>query len=124
MKNNLSLSETLLYILVMVLLITALSLLQFMDVSMVDLYYYSAVLLVFGIGIIHVIATYKFSHLTLFAPIKSGLLLSFLIVLLSVVFISVIYYYTALNIRFITFIISFIVPYICYHAYRYFLQIL
>ena len=124
MKNNKSLSNTLLYIPIPVLLISAVSLLQLMDVSMADLYYYFAVLLVLAIGIMHVIVTYKFLYPASHDDIRSGLWLSVLIMFFSMVIIAVIYHYAELNIQFITFIIPFIIPSICRHTYKYFFQTL
>src|SRR6266487_7072346 len=105
MKNNKSFSNTLLYMPVPVLLLSAVSLLQLMDVNMADLYYYLAVLLVLGIGIMHVIVTYKFPYPVSPDHIRSDLWLSVLIMFFSIVIIAIIYYYTGLNIQFMTFII-------------------
>jgi len=123
MKNNKSLGNTFLYMPVPISLLSATSLLQLMDVSKADLYYYFAVLLAIILGFLHIIVIDKFLYPRSTDQIAS-VWLSILIMFFSAVIIIIIYYYAGLNIQFMTFIISFIIPYICLHAYRYFLQIL
>jgi len=123
MKNNKSTAKALLYILIAVLFVSSVSLLQLMDVSMADYYYYFAVLLVLGIGIMHVIVTNKFLYPASEDYMIPGLWLSVLIMFFSILIIAIIYYYEGLNIQFITFIFAFIIPYLSFRSYRYFFQI-
>ena len=123
MKNNKSPGKALLYILIAVLFVSSVSLLQLMDVSMADRSYYFAVLLVLGIGIMHVIVTNKFLYPASEDYIIPGLWLSVLIMFFSILIIAIIYYYEGLNIQFITFIIAFIIPYLSFRSYQYFFQI-
>src|SRR6476660_4236028 len=112
MKNAKSIRYAFLYLPLPVLFISGVSLLQAIDVSMVDLYYYLSVLLVFAIGVVHLIITIKFLFPTSFDAIGMGFWLSIAALFLSAVIIGVIYYYTELRFEFMTFIIAFIVPYI------------
>ncbi|MEP6596218.1 MAG: hypothetical protein ABJA71_09735 [Ginsengibacter sp.] len=123
MKNKSRISIALLYIPIQVLVISAVSLLQLMDVSMADLYYYLAVVLVIAIGTVHVIVINKFLYTTLPNQIRAGLSLSFFIMFFSIVVIAIIYYYAGLDFQFMTFVIPFIVPYLCWHTYGYFYKL-
>ena len=102
---------------------SAVSLLQLADVSMADLNYYFAVLIILGIGTMHAFVTHKFLYPASPDDVKPGLWLSVLIMVFSILIIAVIYHYEGLNIQFITFIISFIIPYLSFRSYQYFLQI-
>jgi hypothetical protein len=113
MKNELN-KNIFVYGLAFVLLISLISLLQAVDVSKVDLYYYSAVALVSTTGIAHVIALSRLLHLYDF---RVGLYISISIMIFAAGISTMICIYSSLNPQFLTFIFAFIIPYFCHHAY-------
>jgi hypothetical protein len=122
MKKTMT-AKNILYVSIQVLSISAVSLLQLVDVKAMDLLYYVAVLSALGIGVIHVIITNRFLQTVASDPVQSGLWLLLLIVFFSVLIIGIIYYYAGLNTQFMTFIISYFIPYLCLQGYRYFSKI-
>ena len=104
-------------------IVTALpGLLQWVDNNQADLYYYFAQALVFIIGIGHVYLVYHF------IPINpndfwSGFLITVLIMFIAAGAAAVLYYFVRLDYRFLTYTLTFIIPYVCWQAYRYFFQI-
>jgi hypothetical protein len=123
MKNKQSVRNLILYLLLVVLLLSGVSFLQAVDMSVVDIYYYLSVLLALAIGVMHIIITSKFLFPASSRAIGMGFWLSIAALFLSAVIIGIIYYYAELNIAFMTFIIAFIIPYMCFQAYRGFLKI-
>jgi hypothetical protein len=123
MKNIKSINNTFFYILFGTILLSAVSLLQLVDIGMADLYYYTAVVLALVIGTVHVIALSKFFHTALPHQIRGGWWLSISIIFFSIVIIAIIYYYAGLNFQFMTFIIAFIIPLVCWFTYQYFLNL-
>ena len=122
MKKTMGL-KNILYASIQVLFIGAVSLLQLVDVSAMDLLYYVAVLSALGVGVIHVIIMNRSLQTVSGDPVRSGLWLLLLIVFFSVLIISIIYYYAGLNTQFMTFIIPYFIPYLCLQGYRYFSKI-
>lgn len=113
--------DILVYAFFIVLLICAVSLLQAVDVSKVDLYYYCALALISGTGIVHVIALNRLLRLQDFG---TSLSISIAIMAFAAGASAMIYSYTFLNLKFLTFIFAFIIPYLCWHAYLYFREIM
>jgi hypothetical protein len=120
MKNKLN-KNILVYGLVMMLLISLISLLQAVDVSKLDLLYYGALVLVSGTGIAHVIALNRLLRLQSFG---TGLSISIAIMTFATGASAMIYRYSSLNLGFLTFIFAFIIPYLCWHAYLHFREIM
>jgi Type VI secretion system, TssN len=112
------------YTLLTAIVISAISLLQWVDISRADWYYYISQLSVLGIGFIHVRVINR-----LLAPgytdnFSKGLLITLLIIVLSIIVSLGLYHFLQLNYSFLTFTIPFIIPFICRHSYRYFSQII
>ncbi len=112
-----------LYGLTALILFCAISLLQWVNASSADLYYYLAQFLALVLGIIHVLLLNKYLLRTDEQDLWKGLLATFLIMLTGAIAAGVVYHFLKLNYSFLTFVLPFIVPYICWKTYRYFLQI-
>jgi hypothetical protein len=111
-----------LYLLILVLANCAFGLLPFIDTSKADLFYYVAVLLALATGVMAIYLSGKLQRKTPGEQAILVLWLSVLAMLIAVAVMTTIYYYTGLNIQFVTFIIAFIIPGICLAGYRYFLE--
>ena len=112
----------LLYALVMAIVTGFIGLLQWINTNEADLYYYLAQALVFILGIVHVRLMYKFLPITP-GDFWKGFLATLIIMIAAVVATAVIYYFIQLDYRFLTYILPFIIPYICWQVYQVFFQI-
>jgi hypothetical protein len=113
----------LLYGLIAVILFCAISLLQWVDSGSVDLYFYFAEILVLGLGILHVSLMNRFLMGSLAGHFGWGLLATFLLMLFGAIGSAVIYYFAKLNYPFLTFILPFFLPFICWETYLFFIRI-
>ena len=115
-----------LYALILVILLGFISLLQWTDTNQSDLYYYYAQALVLALGIGHVLLMYKFVPQITFGDFWKGFLFTVLLMLAGTISAAVLYYFIQsdqLDYRFLTYILPFIVPYLCLQVYRLFFQI-
>jgi hypothetical protein len=103
-----------LYLPVPVICICFFSLLQAVDVSRVDLFFYFANLLTLLAGISHSVILNKFLSVNNF---KHGLYITLFIMLIAAGICIAVYSYLSLNPEFLTFIFIFSVPFVCWHAY-------
>jgi MFS family permease len=113
----------LLYGLITVIIISAISLLQWVDTSSVDLYYYLALILALGIGILHVGLMNRF----LLGPVSGhfgwGLLATILLMIAGGLGSAIVYHFIKLSYPFLTFVLVFILPFLCRETYLFFLRI-
>jgi hypothetical protein len=112
-----------LYALILVILLGCISLLQWTKSDRLDLYYYFAQALSLGLGIGHVALMYKFIPQISAGDFWKGFLLTVLLMFGATAAAAVLYYYLDLDYQFLTYILPFIIPYICWHVYRFFFQI-
>jgi hypothetical protein len=113
----------LLYSLVVVILICGISLLQWIDELSVNTYYYLAAALVLGLGILHVALMDKYLMGQEAGSFWWGLLATFLLLLAGALGAAVVYHFTRLKYPFLSFVIPFIIPFICRETFRYFKRI-
>ena len=111
-----------LYALFAAILIGFIGLLQWADVNEADIYYYFAQGLVFIAGIGHVYLLHRFIPVNP-ADFWKGFLVTLLIMLAGAVAAAVAYYFVRLDYRFLTYILAFIIPYVCWQVYQFFFQI-
>ncbi len=111
------------YCFAMVMILSLISLSQQISETSIDSYYILALILVIALGIIHVRLMYKYLQFPLSENFGRPLLITIIIMALSAVIIAVIYYFLKLNYGFITFLLPFIIPFICYRTYQHFIQI-
>ena len=100
-------------------IVCLLGLLQAVDVSKVDLYYYFAVILAIAIGSAHAFAIDKLSGGYHFG---ACLCITIAVMVLAALADVIVYRYASLNPGFLTFIIAFVIPYLSWHAYLQFLK--
>jgi len=112
-----------LYALIFVILLGSTSLLQWTNTIFADSYYYFAQALVLIIGILHVLLMYRFIPQITRGDFWKGLLFTLFLMLLAAVAAATVYYFIRLDYRFITYMLPFALPYLCWQAYRFFLQI-
>src|SRR5271154_1539700 len=117
MKKNRFQKDILFYVLVLALLICLIGLLQAVDVSKVDLYYYFALALAFATGATHVVALERLLNVYSFSK---GLYVTVAIMGFAFGISAIICRYSSLNPEFLTFIFAFVIPYLCRHAYMHF----
>lgn len=111
-----------LYALIAAILTALIGLLQWSDSNQADSYYYFAQALVFITGIGHLYLMYRFLPISP-RDFWTGFLVTLLIMLVGTVFAAVLYYFVRLDYQFLTYILPFIVPYVCWQVYRFFFQI-
>jgi hypothetical protein len=114
--------KPLLYALIMVILPGFISLLQWTNSNQADSYYYFAQALVFITGIGHVWLMYKLFQITP-GDFWKGFLITVMIMLAGTVAAAIMYYFIHLDYRFLTYILPFIIPYLCWQVYQFFFQI-
>lgn len=112
-----------LYALILVILIAATSLLQWINTDQTDSYYYLAQAVVLVLGIVHILLMYQFIPQITAADFGKGLSLTFLLMLAGAIAALVLYYFIPLDYRFLTYILPFVIPYLCLQVYRFFFQI-
>jgi hypothetical protein len=98
------------------------SLLQWTNSNQADSYYYFAQALVFITGIGHVWLMYKILQITP-GDFWKGFLITVMIMLAGTVAAAFMYYFIHLDYRFLTYILPFIIPYLCWQVYQFFFQI-
>ncbi len=114
--------STLLYALMMAVLTAFIGLLQWANTNQADVYYYLAQALVFIAGIVHVRLMYRYNPIT---PNNfwNGFLVTLMIMIAGIFFSAIVYYIVHLDYQFLTYILSFIIPYICWQVYRFYFHI-
>jgi hypothetical protein len=112
-----------LYVLVSTLILALAGLLQRAAADNTDTYFYFAQALTFILGILHVYCLYRFIPQLDPGSFWYGLGITLLIMLIGVLAAAIAYYYLRLDNRFLTYILPFILPYICWQVYRVFFQI-
>ena len=114
--------KPLLYALIIVILLGFISLLQWTNSNQADSYYYFAQALVFITGIGHVWLMYKLLQITP-GDFWKGFLITVMIMFAGTVAAAIMYYFIHLDYRFLTYILPFIIPYLCWQVYQFFFQI-
>jgi hypothetical protein len=111
------------YSLILAVLLGFISLLQWTSPNQADSYYYlaQAAALVLGIG--HVWLLYYYVPQIRPADFGKGLLLTVILMLGSVVAGAVAYHFLGLDYRFLTYVLPFPLPYLCWQVFRFFVQI-
>lgn len=112
-----------LYALILVILLGLVSLLQWTNTNLADSYYYFAQVLVLAFGLGHILLMYKFVPQITPGDFWRGFLVTLLIMLAGTIAAVVLYYFIHLDFRFITYILPFAIPYLCWQVYRVFFQI-
>ncbi|MDP4213187.1 MAG: TssN family type VI secretion system protein [Bacteroidota bacterium] len=112
-----------LYALILVILLGLISLLQWSETSQADSYYYFGQALVLCLGAGHVLLMYKFVPPISPDDFRKGLLFTLLLMLAAALAAAVLYYFILLDYRFLTYILPFVIPYLCWQACRFFFQI-
>ncbi len=110
------------YVAIIIVITSAISLLQFIDISSVDGYYYVSQLLAFGAGIVHVFFMEKLFPQVLSSNLKKGLAITFSIIIITWAIAAIVYFLTGLDYAYLTFIMAFALPYITWLSYHYFLK--
>jgi hypothetical protein len=111
------------YAIIFGLLLGFTGLLQWVNTGAPDTYYYFAQALVFILGIVQVFLVYRFIPQTSPDDFWKGLAVTVLILLLGIVAAAVSYHFLGLDYRFLTYILPFLVPYLCWQVFRVFFQI-
>jgi Type VI secretion system, TssN len=112
-----------LYAFILVILLGFTGLLQWVDTGEADLYYYFAQALVFILGVAHVFLMYRFIPQIYPGEFWKGLGITFLIMIAGTIAAAISFHFINLDYRFLTYILPFIVPYICWQVFRVFFQI-
>jgi hypothetical protein len=121
-KNNRK--KIIIYTLVAVILFAATSLLEWADPESVDFFFYMALGIALGLGVLHIYLLYEFLlDPTYRDEFWVGFLLTILLALAGAAAGAVLYHYLKLNFYFLTYGLAFVLPYVCWKTYRYFLRI-
>jgi len=111
-----------LYALIVAILTGFIGLLQWINSNQADSYYYFAQALVLIAGIVHVWLMYKFLPVSP-GDFWKGFLITLLIMFAGTVVAAISYYLFHLDFQFLTYILPFLVPYLCWQVYQFFFQI-
>ena len=111
------------YTLILVVLLSLVSLLQWTSHLMADSYYYFSQILSFALGIAHVFFMYRFVSRIHPDDFWKGFGFTFLIMVLAAVAGCLAYYELRLDYRFLTYLLPFILPFLCWQAFRFFFRI-
>jgi hypothetical protein len=111
------------YALILLILISLTGLLQWVDTGAADTYYYFAQALVLVLGVTHVFLMYRFIPQIHPGDFWKGLGITFLIMLAGAIATAILYHFIGLDYRFLTYILPFIVPWLCWQVFRVFFQI-
>ncbi len=111
------------YVLVTVILLSATSLLQLINANSADSYYYFAVFLSLGLGVLHALLVYRYFPQFSRSEFGKGLLITLIIMILAAVLAAVAYYFLRADYFFLTGLFFFAIPYFSWCAYYFFLQI-
>ena len=112
-----------LYALILVLFLGSIGLLQWNSADQADSYYYFAQALALALGIGHVYLMYKFISAITPEDFWKGLLATILLMVAAVIAALVFYYFFHLDYRFLSYVLPFVIPYLCREAYLYFSRI-
>ncbi|HVM86754.1 MAG TPA: TssN family type VI secretion system protein [Puia sp.] len=110
------------YLLVTIILLSSIGLLSFGNNDSIDSFYYIAQVLCLTIGILHVVFIYKF------LPVQKnefakGLIITLLLLLCSSIIVAIIYYFRKSYFSFLTYLLVFAIPYLCYQVYLFLIDI-
>jgi hypothetical protein len=111
------------YALILVILLALISLLQRTNSDQTDAYYYFAQVLALMLGTLHVWLSGRFMPQISRNEFWKGLAATLLLMLLATLAAVTLYYFLLLDYRFLTCILPFVIPYLCWHAIRLFFQI-
>ena len=111
------------YTLILVILLSLISLLQWTSHLMADSYYYFSQSLAFALGIAHVCFMYRFVPRIHPDDFWKGFGFTFLIMVLAAVAGCLAYYELRLDYRFLTYLLPFVMPFLCWQAFRFFFRI-
>ena len=112
-----------LYAFILAILIGLTGLLQRVDPGSADTYYYFAQALVLVLGIFHILLFYRFVPQINTGDFWIGLGITILIMFAGALAAAITYHYLILDFRFLTYVLPFIVPYICWQVFIVFFQI-
>lgn len=112
-----------LYAFISVMFLGLTGLLQWVDPGGADTYFYFAQALVLILGIVHVFLLYRFIPQISRRDFGKGLGITLLIMLAGTIAAAVAYHFLHLDYRFLTYILPFMVPYLCWQVFRVFFQI-
>lgn len=111
------------YTLVLVVFLSLISLLQWTNSLMADTYYYFSQALAFALGIGHVFLLYRYVLQIHPDDFWKGFGFTFLLMILAAIAACLAYYYIGLDYHFLTYLFSFILPFLCWQVFRFFFQI-
>ena len=112
-----------LFVIILALLLGLTGLLQRVDTASTDIYFYFAQALVLLLGVVHVFLFYRFIPRVLPGDFWMGFGITVLIMLTGTFAAAVAYHFLNLDFRFLTYVLPFMVPYLCWQVYRFFFQI-
>jgi hypothetical protein len=112
-----------LYAIILVLLLGCAGLLQWANTGSADTYFYFAQVLVLMLGIAHIFLMYRLVPQIRPGDFWKGLGFSVLIMLAGAGVAAIAFYFIGLDYRFLTYILPFVVPFICGQVFRFFFDI-
>jgi hypothetical protein len=115
--------RAILYVFINVIFICLAGLLQWVDNAEADTYYYFAQALVLIAGIVHVFLLYRFIPQISPSDFWKGFWITLLIMLAGAIVSAITYHFLNLDFRFLTYILPFVVPYLCWQVFRFFFRI-